>query len=157
MSFAIDVNALRERASKRVATVATVATLLPEQVSKVAAVAGLQQSNSQSNPLMTVAQANECHSPGWSDAEIDTFNDRRDRLLRWGYQVQDADSLAERLTLRDRESDERSMCVECSFLSPTGRCLSASLGRLPGAPRRLEPMTTLLQRCEGFQRSKPSL
>ena len=74
-------------------------------VASVARVAG--------NPLLTAEQGNACHAPSWNDTEIQAFTDRRDRLLRWGYAEQEADDLAERLTLRDREDDDRRVCAEC--------------------------------------------
>ena len=66
----------------------------------------------------------------------------------------DAEHLAERLTLRDREGDDRRLCLECTWLSDTGRCLAAATGRLAGVDRRLEPIQTLLQRCNAFGLSK---
>lgn len=87
--------------------VATVASVAP--VASVAAVSVRKGGN----PLMTAKQGDACHAPSWNDAEIQAFADRRDRLLRWGYAEQDADDLAERLTLRDREADDRRVCAEC--------------------------------------------
>ena len=85
-----------------------------------------------------------------TDADMARFLDRRARLLRWGWSDTDADGLAERLTLRDREGDDRRMCVECTHLGERGRCLAAAAGRIKGADRRLEPVQTILQRCEAF-------
>ena len=62
----------------------------------------------------------------------------------------DAEDLAERLTLRDRDGDDRRLCLECSWLGDAGRCLAAATGRIPGADRRLEPAQTILQRCAAF-------
>lgn len=139
MSFAIDVKELRDRASKRVAGVATVATLLPDEGSKVATVAGVASvQRGAGNPLLSTAQAHDCHSPSWSDAEIQTFTMRRDRLLRWGYSEQEADNLAERLTLRDREQDDRSLCAECRH------------GRLRRCPDGAPLPGDVLHRCAGF-------
>jgi hypothetical protein len=44
-----------------------------------------------------------------------------------------ADDLAERLTMRDRDGDDRPLCLECAWLDDTGRCLAAAAGRKPGA------------------------
>lgn len=103
-----------------------------------------------SNPLMTAEQADDCHAGAWDDAEVSAFATRVLILLRRGIGADDADDLAERLTLRDREGDDRRMCVECSHLSDGGRCLADAAGRVHGADRRLEPVTTILQRCETF-------
>lgn len=101
------------------------------------------------NPLLTPEQSDECHAGGWDDAEIDCYLAREARFTRLG-RVADAEHLAERLTLRDRQHDDRRLCLECAALADNGRCLVAARGRLPGASRRLEPVPTMLQRCEGF-------
>lgn len=100
------------------------------------------------NPLMTPEQGDECHASGWDDAEIEAFKAREARFTRMGRA--DAEHLAERLTLRDRQHDDRRLCLECTSLADNRRCLVAARGRLPSAARWLEPVPTLLQRCEGF-------
>lgn len=101
------------------------------------------------NPPMTPEPGDECHASGWDDAEIDAFQRREARFIRMG-RASDAEHLAERLTLRDRQHDDRRLCLECSELGENGRCQAAARGRLAGAHRRLEPVLTILQRCEGF-------
>lgn len=101
------------------------------------------------NPLMTPEQGDECHAGGWDDAGIDAFQRREARFIRMG-RAADAEHLAERLTLRDRQHDDRRLCLECAALAVNRRCLVAARGRLAGADRRLEPMPTILQRCPGF-------
>ena len=93
-------------------------------------------------------EADRCHAPCWDDAEIAAFTARTERFALLGRA--DADDLAERLTLRDRDGDDRRLCLECTWLGDTGRCLAAATGRIPGADRRLEPVQTILQRCEAF-------
>ena len=102
------------------------------------------------NPLMTPDEGDDCHAGGWDDAEIDAFKARQARFTRMGQSDADAEHLAERLTLRDRDGDDRRLCLECTWLGDTGRCLAAATGRIPGADRRLEPMQTILQRCDAF-------
>ena len=101
------------------------------------------------NPLMAHEQGDECHAGGWDDAEIEVFLVREARFTRLGRTV-DAEHLAERLTLRDREQDDRRLCLECAALATNRRCELAAQGRLAGADRRLEPVPTILQRCPGF-------
>ena len=101
------------------------------------------------NPLMTPEQGDDCHASGWDDAEIEVFLAREARFARLG-RVVDAEHLAERLTLRDRELDDRKLCLECAALANNRRCELAAQGRLPGADRHLEPVPTILQRCPGF-------
>jgi hypothetical protein len=101
------------------------------------------------NPLMTPEQGDKCHASAWDDAEIDAYLAREARFTRLGRAI-DAEHLAERLTLRDRQHDDRRLCLECVALADNGRCLVAARGRLPGASRRFEPVPTILQRCGGF-------
>jgi hypothetical protein len=101
------------------------------------------------NPYLTVDQANECHACGWSDDEIATFLARAARFRQ--LRRVDAEHLAERLTLRDRQADDRRMCLECRELEISGRCGAARRGEIPGADRRLEPVPHLLMRCEAFR------
>lgn len=101
------------------------------------------------NPLLTPEQGDECHAGGWDDPEIDAFKARQARFTRMG-RTADVEHLAERLTLRDREHDDRRLCLECAARADNGRCLVAARGRLPGADRRLEPVPIILQRCPGF-------
>lgn len=84
----------------------------------------------------------------WDDAKIATFTARTERFALLGRA--DADDLAERLTRRDRDRDDRRLCLECTWLGDAGRCLAAATGRIPGADRRLEPVQTVLQRCGAF-------
>lgn len=93
-------------------------------------------------------EADRCHAPCRDDAEIEAFTARTERFALLGRA--DADDLAERLTLRDRDADDRRLCLECTWLGDTGRCLAAATGRIPGADRRLEPVQTIFQRCGAF-------
>lgn len=101
------------------------------------------------NPLMTPEQGDECHVCGWSSAEIFTFTARAACFDRIGRP--DAEHLAERLTLRDRDLDDRRMCVECRELESSGRCGAARRGEVPSADRRLEPAQNVLMRCGRFK------
>ena len=101
---------------------------------------------------LTEEKADRCHAPCWNDAEIAAFTARTEHFSMLGRA--DADDLAERLTLRDRDGDDRRLCLECTWLGVTGRCLAAATGRIPGADRRLAPVQTILQRCEAFRLRK---
>ena len=82
--------------------------------------------------------------------EHNLFARRRDRLMRWGWQQPDAEALADRLFERDREEDDRTLCVECHHWRP-GRCgNSVRAGVL--VPSLSAQLADLLQRCPGFKR-----
>lgn len=101
------------------------------------------------NPYLTAAQGDECHFGGWDDREINLFTARAVRFAAIGRK--DAEHLAERLALRDRQADDRRMCVECQELERTGRCAAARRGGIAGTDRRMEPVQNILMRCEAFR------
>ena len=72
------------------------------------------------------------------------------RMARLGWAEEKAQAAADRLERRDAEGDPRRMCIECSHLGDSGRCIAAATGRLRNADRRHEPVANLLQRCEAF-------
>ena len=76
--------------------------------------------------------------PAWTDAEIVTFEKRVARSTWLGYT--DAKGRAERLLHRDRDSDDRRLCVECSHAGPGWRC-----------GRREAFLLDQLQRCPMFK------
>lgn len=62
--------------------------------------------------------------------------------------------LADLLLVRDRQQDDRRLCIECTHLGERGRCLAAAAGRLAGTDRHHEPVQTILQRCPAFRLQK---
>ena len=102
------------------------------------------------------AMADSCcwpHSSAMNGAEIDTFTARLARLTDKGLSLIDAEALADKLVIRDREADDRRVCLECVHLRHGGCCgnwkasevaSNAMDARLPG------DFTTMLQRCGGF-------
>ena len=92
--------------------------------------------------------ADRCHFGGWNDAEIETFTARTLLFLRRGINATDVDDLAERLTLRDRDIDERRLCLECSHYTP-GRC-GNHRGAGLNVPEIGRDLPVALQRCSGF-------
>lgn len=90
------------------------------------------------------------HSDAMSAAELQALALRTERFIRLCIGGGEATLLAGRLVTRDRDGDDRRLCLECSSLGDGGRCIAAANGRLAGADRRLEPVTTMLQRCPAF-------
>lgn len=89
------------------------------------------------NPYLSIEAADRCHTPAWSDAEIFAFTTRAVKFVRIGLR-HDADNLAELLTLRDRDIDERRLCVECRH------------GRSARCPDGLPMPLATLHRCGAF-------
>ena len=102
------------------------------------------------------ALADSCcwpHSSAMNGAEIDAMIARIDRFCDRGLSYDDASILADKLVIRDREGDDRRVCLECAHLHYGGRCgnwqaagvaIRARDAQLPG------DFTTMLQRCDGF-------
>ena len=76
--------------------------------------------------------------PAWTDAEIVTFEQRVARSTWLGYP--DAKGRAERMLRRDREGDDRRLCVECAHAGPAWRCA-----------KREAFLLDQLQRCPMFK------
>ncbi len=94
------------------------------------------------------ADADRCHSPHWDDAEIATFVARVSLFVRRGLPPTDADDLAERLVLRDREGEPLRACVECSHYR-SGHCANHLRAVLRSRDVGCD-FARLLQRCAGF-------
>ncbi len=85
--------------------------------------------------------------------EIDTFTARLSRFTDKGLTLADAEALADRLVIRDRDGDDRRLCLECLHLQRGGRCgnwqragvaMAATDARLPA------DLVQRQQRCDGF-------
>mgnify|MGYP003405171820 FL=1 len=93
--------------------------------------------------------------PPWGDKEIRRFQFRVELFKRRGWSEADAETWADRLFERDYERDDRRLCIECKNLQRDGGCFAAKQGRLPNTSRHLQPITSMLQRCECFEFVKP--
>jgi len=67
---------------------------------------------------------------GLDDGEITRMVGYATQARRHGLNVDDTEEIADRLTLRDRQYDDRHMCIECRALELSGRCAAARAGRL---------------------------
>ncbi len=83
-------------------------------------------------------------------AEIDTFTARLARFTDRGLILADAEALADKLVIRDREGDDRRLCLECRHLRGEGpyRCGNARAAGLHADLARGLVLT--LQRCHGY-------
>ncbi len=95
------------------------------------------------------------HSIAMNGAEIDTFLARVKQFIEQGLSQDDAEHLADKQVIRDREGGSRRSCLECAHLRQVGgwRCGNwkqagvashARDAQLPGA------LVQLLQHCPGF-------
>ena len=97
------------------------------------------------------------HSSAMNTLEIDTFIVRLEQLTRKGVSLPNAELLAERLVLRDRNEDDRQLCLECQYLQGDvgrWRCANAQrAGMAVGTANAPLPagLTQQLQRCPGLK------
>lgn len=106
---------------------------------------------------LLAAPADRMPEPPSSDPQPEALADpaalrfaaRRARLIRWGWQQDDAQAMAERLARRDLSDDDRASCTECAHYRP-GRCGNHRRAGLFG-PELGRDLAALLQRCPGFK------
>ena len=68
-----------------------------------------------------------------------------------------AERLADLVLERDRQRDDRRLCIECAGLQRTGYCQAAGRGRLgPSTSTRHQPVADVLFRCPQFTWSVPA-
>ena len=96
---------------------------------------------------LSKADADRCHWPTWDDDEIAAFVARHARLLAQGLTNGDADDLAERLTLRDRDGDTRHLCIECVNFRGR-RCRQPE--RAGVGDQAVGTLALILQNCPAF-------
>jgi len=142
----------REDATATVATVATVgvdfslaAAQKPPCVAEVASVAVASAAIQETQ----IDPDRYCwpHSDAMNTDEIRVFQGRLVRFTAWGLSHEEANQLADKLVARDREGDDRRLCLECDHLRGTfcRNYREADIGEY--LPR---DFVTLFQRCAGF-------
>lgn len=168
MTFSLNLDAIRSAAKQHanptgymatLATTATTATKTPQSVATVASSQRLETAaNDPAHHPPELAQGNAptpdparwCwpNTTAMNPAEINTFLARQRLFLSRGASADMAEALADRMVQRDREGDDRGLCLECQNLRGSGpyRCAvprRADL-RQPDIPRVL---VLTLQRC----------
>lgn len=95
------------------------------------------------------------NSPAMNRVEVDTFVGRLARFTDRGLIVPVAEALADKLVIRDREADDRRVCLECAHLQGfTFHC--GNWRRAEVARDRLAgELVLMLQRCAGFNEVAP--
>ena len=145
---------LREPATATPATFATHEPSRPPTVATVATVAVAKAPDGAANdPAPDLDSWCWPHSAAMNTAEIDTFTARLALFTDRRVILDDAERLADRLVIRDRERDDRAMCLECTHLQRGGRC--GNWQRAGVAIRAWDAQLAtefmhLLQRCDGF-------
>ena len=99
------------------------------------------------------------HSQAMNTHEIDTFTARLARFTDKGLSLRDGEALADKLVKRDRESDDRRLCLECFHLSgqygKAWDCRNWQVAKVASRARDAQLSAALvcqLQRCDGFKK-----
>lgn len=97
------------------------------------------------------------HTEAMSTAEIDTFNGRLRLFTRNGLDYPEAEGLADSLVTRDRDGDDRRLCLECRHLQHGIGLWGCNQWKRAGLVVSGMPaeVIKLLQRCEGFNSKVP--
>ena len=97
------------------------------------------------------------HSTAMTGAEIATFTARLSRFTDKGLNLDDGEALAGKLVTRDREDDDRRLCLECLHLGGYGqaswRCgnwQSAGIAIRARDNQLPRDLVFELQRCDGL-------
>lgn len=92
------------------------------------------------------------HSQAMNTGEIDTFTARLARFTDKGVSYDEAERLADVLMIRDREGDDRRLCLECHHLQGFGRWRCGNWQAADVARQGLaRDLALMLQRCGGFK------
>lgn len=148
----------------RLSSVSSVPSLavfaLPERISSVLAVPSptvLEKHDSSNAVIEDPDRWCWPHSSAMNGAEIDTFTARLRSFTAKGLPRSDADALADKLVIRDRESDDRQTCLECSLLDGYGqsswRCSNwkcAGIAIFSRDSKMPLDFAVQHQRCDGF-------
>ena len=97
------------------------------------------------------------HSHAMTGREIDTFTARLARFTDKGLSLDAAEALADKLVTRDRDADDRRLCLECAHLA--GRadawgCRNWQRAEVACKARDAQLPAALVikpQRCDGFK------
>ena len=133
---------------------------MPERLSTVLAVPSpVVFEKHDSSLAVTVDPDGWCwpRSTAMTGAEIDNFKARLSKFGDKGLTATDCEALADKLVKRDRESDDRRVCLECKHLSGVGqtswRCGNWQAAGIALRPRDAQlpaDLVVQLQRCDGF-------
>ena len=152
---------LRALATVTGATVATVeADILPSVASVATVNVATAQKQAANEPAASVLNPDRWCWPlslAMTGREIDTFTARLHHFTRRGLAESDTERLADKLVTRDREADDRRLCLECAHL--TGRadawaCRYWQRAGVASMARQAQQSVALvirLQQCDGFK------
>ena len=96
------------------------------------------------------------HSDAMNSAEIRTFSARAIRFTEKGVTPTDGEALVGKLMARDRDADDRRLCLECTHLSGYAQTFSCRAWKRAGIAIKAQAaglpvdLVRTLQRCDAF-------
>lgn len=95
------------------------------------------------------------HTAAMNTAEIDTFTARLHLFTRHGLDYAEAERLVDGLVARDRDQDDRRLCLECFHLRGCSTSWTCNQWRRAGLAVSSLPadVVRLAQRCDNFKES----
>ena len=80
---------------------------------------------------------------GWDESQIRRAMFRMALLVRRGLTAHLSEWWADRLTVRDKERDDRRICLECSSLQRDGKCFQVQQGVMRQISRHFQRLPAL--------------
>lgn len=90
------------------------------------------------------------HSAAMNTAEIDRLISRAAQFTNRGLAADDAETMADKLVFRDRDGDDRRVCLECAHLQGLARWRCGNAERAGVGVDLPRELAVMLQRCPGF-------
>lgn len=116
---------------------------------------GLEEPPAPASPAPELDPDRWCwpHSTAMNTAEIEAFTQRTILFNRRGLPALEAELLADKLVNRDRDGDDRRLCLECGNLSRAGGAMRCNQWQRAGMGAAGIPaaLVLVLQRCDGFK------
>lgn len=147
---------LRGLATATPATLATYKPLIPPSVATVATVAVAKAPDRAANdPTPDPDRWAWPHGTAMTGAEIDSFTARLVRFTDKGLILDDGEALAGKLVTRDRDADDRRLCLECAHLAGYAGAWGCRNWQRAGVSIRAgdtglpDDLARTLQRCDG--------
>lgn len=160
MSFAglLKKGSLRGFATATPATPATDRPNIPPSVATVATVAvAIAPDNAANDLALDLDRWAWPVSTAMNGAEIDTFTARLSGFTDKGVTPTDGEALADKLVTRDRETDDRRLCLECVHLAGHAGSWGCRAWKRAGVAVKARDaglssdLVQILQRCDGFK------
>lgn len=153
MNLLATLRAKKQNLEAATLTVATDATHEGIQAPNVARVAPVTVATPKETPWAANDPDFWCwpHSLAMNTGEINAFTARLARFTDKGVSHEKAERLADALVIRDREADDRRLCLECTHLQGFGRWRCGNWQTADVVQQGLtRDLVLMLQRCSGL-------